>query len=139
MDNGSPIARWPVQRTTDMKITKDGKKLVTIGLDKCITTYDVDGLRITEVAKITEEGTITSLSITKDGKFALVNIQDVQEIHLWDLDAQRLVHTYTGQRQNEYIIRSTIGGTDESLILSGSEGKSKQKKERGKKLTHFYR
>ncbi|CEG62983.1 hypothetical protein RMATCC62417_00203 [Rhizopus microsporus] len=121
VDNGSPIARWPVQRTTDMKITKDGKKLVTIGLDKCITTYDVDGLRITEVAKITEEGTITSLSITKDGKFALVNIQDVQEIHLWDLDAQRLVHTYTGQRQNEYIIRSTIGGTDESLILSGSE------------------
>lgn len=103
-------------------MTKDGKRLITIGLDKCITIYNVEDMKIVEVGKITEEGTITSLSITKDGKFALVNIQDIQEIHLWDLDTLELAHKYSGQKQKEYIIRSTIGGIDESLILSGSEG-----------------
>ncbi|KAG1041392.1 hypothetical protein G6F25_004011 [Rhizopus arrhizus] len=121
VDDRSPIARWAVQRTTDMKMTKDGKRLITIGLDKCITIYNVEDMKIVEVGKITEEGTITSLSITKDGKFALVNIQDIQEIHLWDLDTLELAHKYSGQKQKEYIIRSTIGGIDESLILSGSE------------------
>lgn len=119
--NSNPLARWSVQRVTDMKITQDGKRLVTIGLDKSITIYNVEDLNITEVDKIIEEGTITSLSITKDGKFALVNIQDIQEIHLWDLDLLDLVHRYHGQKQHEFIIRSTIGGSDESLILSGSE------------------
>ncbi|KAI9279341.1 WD40-repeat-containing domain protein [Sporodiniella umbellata] len=118
---GAPISRWNVQRTTDMKITQDGKRLVTIGLDKCITLYAVDAMKITEVGKITEEGTITSLSITKKGDFALVNIQHLQEIHLWDLNQLKLVHKYSGQKQNEYIIRSTFGGPDESFILSGSE------------------
>ncbi|EIE87388.1 hypothetical protein RO3G_12099 [Rhizopus delemar RA 99-880] len=122
VDDRSPIARWAVHRTTDMKMTKDGKRLITIGLDKCITIYNVEDMKIVEVGKITEEGTITSLSITKDGKFALVNIQDIQEIHLWDLDTLELAHKYSGQKQKEYIIRSTIGGIDESLILSGSEG-----------------
>lgn len=106
-----------------MKITKDGKRLVTIGLDKCITLYEVDSTKITEVGKVTEEGTITSLSITKNGEYALVNIQQLQEIHLWDLNNLKLVHKYSGQKQNEYIIRSTFGGADESFVLSGSEGK----------------
>ncbi|RCI07299.1 hypothetical protein CU098_011715 [Rhizopus stolonifer] len=121
VENGGPLSRWPVQRTTDMKITKDGKRLVTIGLDKCITLYEVDSTKITEVGKVTEEGTITSLSITKNGEYALVNIQQLQEIHLWDLNNLKLVHKYSGQKQNEYIIRSTFGGADESFVLSGSE------------------
>lgn len=119
--NVQPITRWPVQRTTDMKITEDGRRFVTIALDKCITVYDVDGLKITEVAKIPEEGTITSLSLTKDGRYALVNIQDVQELHLWDLEERELVHKYMGQKQITYIIRSTLGGHNQSFILSGSE------------------
>lgn len=117
-----PITRWPVQRTTDMKMTQDGKRFVTIGLDKCITVYDVDGLRITETVKIQEEGTITSLTLSKDGRYALVNVQDSQTLHLWDLEERILVHKYSGQRQNTYIIRSTLGGHNESFVISGSEG-----------------
>jgi WD40 repeat protein len=124
MDTPTPVNRWPVHRTTDMKMTPDGKRFVTIGLDKCITIYDVvgDQFLISEVGKIEEQGTITSLSLTKDGKYALVNVQEVQELHLWDLDELTMVHKYSGQRQLTYIIRSTFGGHNESFILSGSEG-----------------
>ncbi|KAG2213245.1 hypothetical protein INT46_002466 [Mucor plumbeus] len=116
-----PMTRWPVQRTTDMKMTEDGKRFVTIGLDKCISVYDVDGLKITETVKIQEEGTITSLTLSKDGRYALVNVQDAQALHLWDLEERFMVHKYTGQRQNTYIIRSTLGGHNESFVISGSE------------------
>ncbi|KAI9360147.1 WD40-repeat-containing domain protein [Pilaira anomala] len=120
-DKSTPVTRWPVPRTTDMKITEDGTKLVTIGIDTCITVYRVDDLKLTELGKIQEDGTLTSLTITKDGKYALVNVQDIQELHLWDLDELKLVHKYTGQKQLTYIIRSTLGGQSESFILSGSE------------------
>jgi WD40 repeat protein len=119
----SPTTHWPVQRITDMKMTKDGKKFVTIGLDKSITIYDVDSTRISEIGKIEEQGTITSLTLTTDGKYALVNVQELQELHLWDLDQLQLIHKYLGQKQLTYIIRSTLGGHNESFILSGSEGK----------------
>lgn len=113
--------RWPVPRTTDMKMTEDGTRLLTIGIDKCITVYNVHQLNITEIGRIQEQGVITSLTLTKDGKYALVNIQDSQELHLWDLDELELVHKYSGQKQLTYIIRSTLGGHHESFVLSGSE------------------
>ncbi|KAI8371809.1 WD40-repeat-containing domain protein [Blakeslea trispora] len=119
--HAQPITRWPVHRTTDMKLSADGKRFVTIGLDKTISLYEVDGLHLVETAKIQEEGVITSLTLTQDGRYALVNVQDIQELHLWDLDEQQIVHKYTGQKQITYIIRSTLGGPNESFILSGSE------------------
>lgn len=122
IDSATPITNWPVQRITDMKITADGRRFVTIGFDKCITVYNVDSLRISEIGKIEESGTITSLTLTGDGKYALVNVQEVQELHLWDLDQLQMVHKYSGQRQLTYIIRSTLGGHNESFVLSGSEG-----------------
>ncbi|KAI8988700.1 WD40-repeat-containing domain protein [Pilobolus umbonatus] len=121
VDSKTPINRWSTSRTTDMKMTEDGRRLVTISLDKCINIYDVNLLRFIEVGKIEEQSTITSLTLTKDGRYALVNIQDIEEIHLWDLEEQKLVHTYVGQRQVSYIIRSTLGSSDESFVLSGSE------------------
>lgn len=114
--------RWPVPRTTDMKITQDGTRLLTIGIDKCITVYSVDSLTISEVGRIQEQGVITSLTLTKDGRYALVNVQDSQELHLWDLDELQLVHKYSGQKQLAYVIRSTLGGHHDSFVLSGSEG-----------------
>lgn len=117
-----PVNHWSVKRTTDMKLSEDGKRFVTIGLDKCITVYELDELQLTELYKIPEENVITSLTLTKDGKYALVNIQHIQELHLWDLDNRQIVHKYSGQKQLTYIIRSTLGGPNESFVLSGSEG-----------------
>ena len=73
--------------------------------------------------KIEESGAITSLSITQDGRYALTNITETQELHLWDLEERQLIRKYIGQKQKSFVIRSTFGGDDESFILSGSEGK----------------
>lgn len=47
-------------------------------------------------------------------------------IHLWDLverDRERaLIHSYSGLQQSRYVIRSAFGGSEDSFVISGSEG-----------------
>lgn len=65
---------------------------------------------------------ITSLDLSADGRFLLTNIQKLEEIHLWSLEEQRLVQSYSGHKHASYVIRSALGGVKESFIVSGSEG-----------------
>ncbi|ORZ03909.1 WD40-repeat-containing domain protein [Syncephalastrum racemosum] len=113
--------RWTTQRILDMKIAARGTRVVVATYEKSIVVYDLDRYLLTEVAQIPESGTITSLYLSHDGRYALVNVQDSQELHLWDLDEQALVRKYTGQKQGSYVIRSAFGGMDEGFVLSGSE------------------
>ncbi|KAI8077812.1 WD40-repeat-containing domain protein [Halteromyces radiatus] len=121
--NGDLISELEEQRIVDMAMNVNGNRLVIIGLDKKLNVYDVDGLNLTKIRDIQEEGSIASLALTKDGRYALVNIQETQEIHLWDLLGQRVIRKYQGLKQGAYIIRSTFGGDDgdETFVLSGSE------------------
>jgi hypothetical protein len=59
--------------------------------------------------------------LSDDGRLALVNVSS-QELHLWDLDAKKLVNKYQGQKQVDNVIRSTFGGFNQAFVLSGSEG-----------------
>ncbi|KAI9018075.1 WD40-repeat-containing domain protein [Phycomyces nitens] len=121
--DGGLVNSWESERVLDMKLSLDGRRLVTVSYEMNITVYDFEFPSISQTSKMREVGAITSLSLTKDGRYALVNIniKESQEIHLWDLEDQSLVRKYTGHKQGEYIIRSTFGGLDESFILSGSE------------------
>jgi WD40 repeat protein len=70
---------------------------------------------------IEEEKPITSLSVSKNGRYLLVNLVS-QEIHLWDISATKeLPKKYRGHRQGRYVSRSCFGGTDYAFIVSGSE------------------
>ncbi len=70
---------------------------------------------------IDEEKAITSLSLSKDGKYLLVNLVN-QEIHLWDIAGKlNSPLKYRGHRQQRYVIRSCFGGSDQAFIASGSE------------------
>jgi WD40 repeat protein len=70
---------------------------------------------------IDEEKAITSLSLSKDGKYLLVNLVN-QEIHLWDIAGKlKSPLKYKGHRQQRYVIRSCFGGSDQAFIASGSE------------------
>ncbi|KAI7883591.1 WD40 repeat-like protein [Lichtheimia hyalospora FSU 10163] len=119
--DGEIKSRWQTPRTLEMKITKDGKRLVTITYDRSIEIYSIENFRLNDIGKIEESGAITSLSITQDGRYALTNITETQELHLWDLEERQLIRKYIGQKQKSFVIRSTFGGDDESFILSGSE------------------
>ncbi|KAL9618234.1 MAG: hypothetical protein Q9204_008421 [Flavoplaca sp. TL-2023a] len=43
------------------------------------------------------------------------------EIQLIKIDNAEIVKRYMGQQQGEFVIRSTFGGADQNLVLSGSE------------------
>lgn len=52
----------------------------------------------------------------------LVNMDD-GELQLIDINSAEVVRRFLGQKQGEFMIRSSFGGADENLIISGSEGK----------------
>ncbi|KAG6820299.1 hypothetical protein H0H93_002563 [Arthromyces matolae] len=68
------------------------------------------------------DGELTSVKITRDSRFALVNHAGPDEIQLWDLETGRLSRKFTGQRQGRHVIKSCFGGYDENFVVSGSEG-----------------
>eukprot|EP00249_Psilotum_nudum_P020318 c27652_g1_i1 orf=473-2251(-) len=118
--DGKELDSWKgerMPRIIDLTVTADGSHLISI-CEKDIRIYNMD----TKVERvIDEEKSITSLSVSKDGRFLLVNLVN-QEIHLWDIAVSpKLLFKYKGHRQTRYVIRSCFGGSDHAFIVSGSE------------------
>jgi WD40 repeat protein len=99
-------------------VTNDGKYLVAVCHEKKIRIYDLEEMK--ELGSIQETESITSLCLSGDDKYALVNLSS-QEIHLWNLHEKRLVRKYMGQKQGRFVIRSSFGGLTETFVVSGSE------------------
>ncbi|KZV65911.1 WD40 repeat-like protein [Peniophora sp. CONT] len=83
-----------------------------------IIVYDLATKTVEFTAPL--ENQLTSVSISADSRYALVN-HAPDALLLWDLHAQRLVRAFAGQRQPRHVIRSCFGGVDEAFIVSGSE------------------
>jgi WD repeat-containing protein 26 len=116
----------PSARVNDMAVTGDGKRLVVICTDNHIQVFDTATRR--ELARMVESPSITSLSLSFDGRFLLVNTSanDVErpEIHMWDLLEGRMCKKFKGFKQKRYVIRACFGGYDQMLVLCGSEDNS---------------
>ena len=69
--------------------------------------------------------TPTSVSISKDSTHLLVNKND-GEVQYINLVTRKLVHKFLGHTGGECLIRAHFGGSNESFVVSGSEGKSHQ-------------
>ncbi|KAM3325692.1 WD repeat-containing protein WDS isoform X3 [Capsicum chacoense] len=118
---GNEIRSWKGMRmpkVLDLAITADGEKLISIFSDRDIRILNV-GTSAERV--ISEAHPLTSLSLSGDGKFFIVNLNS-QEIHMWDIAGKWLSPLkFKGHRQDKYGIRSCFGGLDSTFIASGSE------------------
>uniref|UniRef100_A0A2P2MN05 Putative WD repeat-containing protein C343.04c isoform X1 n=1 Tax=Rhizophora mucronata TaxID=61149 RepID=A0A2P2MN05_RHIMU len=119
--DGKELECWKGQRAlriSDMAITDDGKKIMSICRDTAVLIFDRE-LKFERL--IEEEEMITSFSLSNDNKFLLVNLIS-QEIHLWSIESDpKIVCKYKGHTHTRFIIRSCFGGFEQSFVASGSE------------------
>lgn len=118
---GKELDSWKGQRMpkiSDLAVTRDGKQIISTCGEKEIMMYNLD----TKTERLIEEDkSITSLCVSKDSRFLLVNLAN-QEIHLWDITANsKLLLKYDGHKQGRYVIRSCFGGSNYAFVVSGSE------------------
>lgn len=118
---GNQLKAWKgarMPKVTDLAVTSDGENLISVFSDKEIHILNVQ----TSTECVIKEGhSITSLSVSLDSKFFIVNLNS-QEIHMWDVTGKwRKPQKYKGHRQQKYVIRSCFGGLNSMLIASGSE------------------
>ncbi|KAH8826929.1 WD40-repeat-containing domain protein [Flagelloscypha sp. PMI_526] len=131
-------------RITDMAITPDGAKLVTIGMQFNTNVRPASGpaavpinppvqqkqpptrmivfdMRTKEIVNDVDfEGEVTSVKISRDSKFALLN-HAPHEVRLYDLEHNRHSTKLLGPVQGENIIRGCFGGLNDNFVASGSE------------------
>ncbi|KAK2635143.1 hypothetical protein Ddye_029935 [Dipteronia dyeriana] len=119
--DGKELECWKGQKTlriSDMAITDDGKRIISICSETAILLLD----REAKFERwIEEDEVVTTFTLSKDNKFLLVNLLN-QEIHLWSIESDpKLVSKYTGHKRARFVIRSCFGGFEQAFIASGSE------------------
>jgi len=128
-ETGEVERSWPCARVNDLVITNDAKYMIVVCQEKRIRFFNL--LESRQEYYIQEHHALTSLTLSKDSRYCLINVSTqstpyvgiypVQEIQLYDVERRILVQKYTGQKQGRFVIRSCFGGANESFILSGSE------------------
>eukprot|EP00040_Diaphanoeca_grandis_P012449 m.63069 g.63069 ORF g.63069 m.63069 type:complete len:625 (-) comp23236_c0_seq2:55-1929(-) len=115
--NGDILHSWSKVGASDMVMSPDGEWLVVADNDKLIRLYN---MKTKSEEKMSETASITSLTLSRDGKSALVNVSS-EELHVWNVQSRKLAQKYYGHKQSRYAIRSCFGGLDDGFIASGSE------------------
>ena len=93
--------------------------MVTISSESQIFVYNF--VTREEEYSILLRSKMTCLSISRDSRYMLVNMAD-NEVQLIDIETAEIVRRFLGQKQETCVIRSSFGGADENLVISGSEG-----------------
>ncbi len=119
---GDRIYTWTKKhRTEDLTMSPDGHWLVAMDDQSHLHIYNF----VTKEPEAEMEFTArpTSVSISRDSGYLLVNKQD-GEILLYNIaNRGNPVRKYTGASGGGFVIRSAFGGADESFVISGSEGR----------------
>lgn len=106
-------------RVQDCAISPDGRRLVAADTEEKIHVYNM--LTYEEDYCLPLPSKPTSVAISKDSRHVLINLAE-GEIQLVDMETTALVRQFKGQKQGEFVIRSTFGGAAENFVVSGSEG-----------------
>lgn len=117
---GETLYSWTGDyRVRDCAISADGRRLIAISTDNRIFVYNL--LTHEEEYCIKLHMDLTCINISRDSKYILVNMSS-SVVQLLDIETAEVVQQYLGQKQGNYIIRSTFGGASENFVVSGSEG-----------------
>ena len=106
-------------RGQDCAISPDGERLVVIDSEKHLYVYNFHTYE--KEYQFTFPCKSTSVTISRDSKFMLVSLIS-GEVQLLDIKTANVVRRFEGQKQGQFIIRSSFGGAAENFVLSGSEG-----------------
>lgn len=128
-DSSSQLCHWSIRgpslymwkggfRVQDCAISPDGRRLVAADTDSKIHVFDFRTYEEDYCLSLPSKP--TSVAISRDSKQMLVNLAEGQ-IQLVDMETAAVVRRFTGQKQGEFVIRSTFGGAAENFVVSGSE------------------
>ncbi|OQD79812.1 hypothetical protein PENANT_c043G08755 [Penicillium antarcticum] len=116
---GQPLHSWKGGfRVQDCAISADGRRLVAADTEAKIHVYNF--ITYEEEYSLPLPSKPTSVAISQDSLHVLINLAE-GEIQLVNMETTALVRQFRGQKQGEFVIRSTFGGAAENFIVSGSE------------------
>lgn len=121
--SGDKVAEWPSDhRVEDLTVSPNGRWLVAMDDRHHVQVYNLMTREFEY--KIDLNVRLMSVSISEDSRHLLVNHQN-GVAQLIDLFTREPVQSYTGHNcGDQFVIRSTFGGADESFVVSGSDGTS---------------
>ncbi|CAH0053332.1 unnamed protein product [Clonostachys solani] len=105
-------------RVQDLCGSPDGRWLVAVDDNETIHLYNAITRELIDSIKL--ELRPTSISISQDSQHLLVNRVD-GEAQLINLATRQPVQKFLGHTGGKYMIRSSLGGANESFVISGSE------------------
>lgn len=106
-------------RVQDLCGSPDGRWLVAVEDNSNIHVYN--GLTRELEYHLDMGVRPTSVSISQDSRHLLVNKKD-GEMQLIDLVTRNSAQKFQGHKGGQFLIRSTLGGANESFVASGNEG-----------------
>ncbi|EPS40252.1 hypothetical protein H072_5931 [Dactylellina haptotyla CBS 200.50] len=119
---GEDLHQWSGSRIYDIVITPDGTRLIAICTEQKIHIYDLASPKKEEFCTLLMKAPLTSISVTKDSRYAIVNMGiGSEQIQMVDLELHEEVRTFKGHKQGKFVIKSCFGGADENFVVSGSE------------------
>lgn len=134
--NGRSAYSWAINyRIQDCAISPDGQRLVTISSERQIFVYNF--VTREEEYSILLKTKMTCLNISRDSRYMLINTTD-NEVQLIDIETAEIVKRFPGQKQGDFVIRSSFGGADENLVISGSEGTIRRVLAQSPRAYHYF-
>jgi len=114
---GNVVRAWVTPRIFSLALNHAGSHVIVVSWNT-LHFYSIVGDE--EEQKLLESEHITSLQVSSNDKYALVNVRS-SELHIWDLERKKIVKKFSGHAHTSVVIRSCFGGVNQIFVASGSE------------------